>query len=33
MSVAKVTEMKVDVDDGEITGYRVNMKVIFELKD
>lgn len=30
---AWVSEMKVDVEDGEITLYRVNMKVTFILKD
>ena len=30
---AWVNEMKVDVKDGEITTYRVNMKVTFVLKD
>ena len=30
---AWVNEMKVDVEDGEITNYRVNMKVTFVLKD
>ena len=30
---AWVNEMKVKVDDGEITEYRVNMKVTFVLKD
>ena len=30
---AWINEMKVDVDDGQIVGYRVNMKVTFELKD
>lgn len=30
---AWVNEMKVEVDDGEITEYRVNMKVTFVLKD
>jgi hypothetical protein len=29
---AWVNEMKVDVEDGEVTGYRVNMKVTFVLK-
>ena len=30
---AWVSEMKVDVEDGEITNYRVNLKVTFVLKD
>lgn len=30
---AWVQEMKVDVHDGEITAWRVNMKVTFVLKD
>jgi len=30
---AWVKEMKVDVDDGEIVRYRVDMKVTFVLKD
>ena len=30
---AWVNEMKVDVEDGQITNYRVNMKVTFVLKD
>jgi dodecin len=30
---AWVNEMKVDVKDGKITDYRVNMKVSFVLKD
>ncbi|NKB88363.1 MAG: dodecin domain-containing protein [Acidobacteria bacterium] len=30
---AWVNEMKVDVDDGEVVAYRVNMKVTFVLKD
>ena len=30
---AWVNEMKVKVDDGDITEYRVNMKVTFILKD
>ncbi len=30
---AWVQEMKVDVKDGKITAYRVNMKVTFVLKD
>jgi flavin-binding protein dodecin len=30
---AWVNEMKVKVDDGDITEYRVNMKVTFVLKD
>ena len=30
---AWVNEMKVDVQDGKISGYRVNMKVSFILKD
>ncbi len=30
---AWVQEMKVDVKDGEITNYRVNMKLTFVLKD
>jgi flavin-binding protein dodecin len=30
---AWVSEMKIDVDDGEITAYRVNMKITFVLKD
>lgn len=29
---AWVNEMKVDVEDGKITAYRVNMKVTFVLK-
>ena len=30
---AWISEMKVDVDDGKVTAYRVNMKVTFVLKD
>lgn len=30
---AWVNEMKVDVEDGKIVNYRVNMKVTFVLKD
>lgn len=30
---AWINEMKVDVEDGNITKYRVNMKVTFILKD
>lgn len=30
---AWVQEMKVDVEDGKITNYRVNMKLTFVLKD
>jgi len=30
---AWINEMKVDVDDGKVTAYRVNMKVTFILKD
>lgn len=30
---AWVNEMKVDVEDGKISRYRVNMKVTFVLKD
>lgn len=30
---AWVQEMKVDVDDGKISDYRVNMKLTFVLKD
>ena len=30
---AWINEMKVDVDDGKVTDYRVNMKVTFILKD
>ena len=30
---AWINEMKIEVDDGEITEYRVNMKVTFVLKD
>jgi hypothetical protein len=30
---AWINEMKIKVDDGEITEYRVNMKVTFVLKD
>ena len=33
MILADVNEMKVDVEGGEITAYRVNMKVTFVLKD
>ena len=29
---AWISEMKVDVDDGQVTAYRVNMKVTFILK-
>ena len=30
---AWISEMKIDVEDGRITDYRVNMKVTFVLKD
>lgn len=30
---AWVSEMKVDVDDGKITAYRVNLKITFVLDD
>jgi flavin-binding protein dodecin len=30
---AWVSEMKVDVQDGKVTAYRVNLKVTFILKD
>lgn len=30
---AWVSEMKVDVEDGKVTAYRVNLKVTFILKD
>jgi len=30
---AWISEMKVDVEDGKVTAYRVNMKVTFILKD
>ncbi len=30
---AWISEMKVDVDDGKVVGYRVNMRVTFVLKD
>jgi flavin-binding protein dodecin len=30
---AWIGEMKVDVEDGRVTAYRVNMKVTFILKD
>jgi len=30
---AWVSEMKVEVEDGEISAYRVNLKVTFVLKD
>lgn len=30
---AWINEMKVDVSDGSVTAYRVNMKVTFVLKD
>lgn len=30
---AWINEMKIEVDDGEISEYRVNMKVTFVLKD
>ena len=30
---AWINEMKVDVEDGKVTAYRVNMKVTFILKD
>jgi flavin-binding protein dodecin len=30
---AWVSEMKVEVDDGKVTAYRVNLKVTFVLKD
>jgi flavin-binding protein dodecin len=30
---AWVSEMKVDVDGGKITRFRVNMRITFELKD
>jgi len=33
VSGAWIQEMKVDVTDGKITHYRVNMKVTFVLKD
>jgi len=33
ISGAWVNEMKIKVDDGEISEYRVNMKVTFVLKD
>ena len=33
VSGAWVQEMKVDVEDGKVTAYRVNMKVTFVLKD
>ncbi len=33
ISGAWVKEMKVDVEDGEISSYRVTMKVTFVLKD
>ena len=29
---AWISEMKVDVDDGKVVGYRVNMRVTFVLK-
>jgi flavin-binding protein dodecin len=30
---AWISEMKVDVEDGKVTAYRVNLKVTFILKD
>ena len=30
---AWINEMKVDVENGKVTGYRVNMKITFVLKD
>ncbi len=33
VSGAWINEMKVDVEDGSITAYRVNMKVTFVLSD
>lgn len=33
ISGAWVSEMKVDCDNGNITGFRVNLKVTFVLKD
>ena len=30
---AWINEMKVDVEDGKVTDYRVNMKITFILKD
>ena len=30
---AWVSEMKIDVDDGEVVGYRVNLRITFVLKD
>lgn len=33
ISGAWVSEMKVDCNNGQITGYRVNLKVTFVLKD
>lgn len=30
---AWINEMKIDVEDGKVTNYRVNMKVTFVLKD
>jgi len=30
---AWVSELKVDVENGKVTAYRVNLKVTFELKD
>jgi flavin-binding protein dodecin len=30
---AWVSELKVDVEDGKVTAYRVNLKVTFVLKD
>lgn len=33
ISGAWVSEMKVDCSNGQITGYRVNLKVTFVLKD
>lgn len=30
---AWVSEMKVDVEDGKVTGYQVNMRVTFLVKD
>ena len=30
---AWIQEMKVDVEDGKVTAYRVNMKVTFVLRD
>ncbi|MGH9381918.1 MAG: dodecin family protein [Thermoanaerobaculia bacterium] len=33
ISGAWVSEMKVDCDNGRVTGYRVNLKITFVLKD